>query len=199
MAEPRPPARIPFFEFQTRNRRATWQLTLAYVMVVGGGGFLSAVGFVANVFLVLFALVFLPAVVCLGLGALALLSPATAALAGPIWDLGLAPLGIVGGLPSLLPGDGESVWVIGFVLPLACGLAVRSVWLAAGVGHALLTMGARPPVPLDPEERQLVNVVQEMAIAVGIHVSSGTYWSAPAQFDRRMMSQTLLTTPFSDC
>jgi heat shock protein HtpX len=168
MVPRRPTDRTPFFELQARNRRATWRLTAAYLLVVGGGGFLAAVGFVANVFLALFALVFLPAVLCLGLGALALLSPATAGLAGPIWDLGLAPLGVVGGLPSLLPGDGRAVWVIGFLLPLACGLAVRSVWLAAGVGHALIAMGARPPAAADLEERQLVNVVQEMAIAAGI-------------------------------
>lgn len=76
---------------------------------MGGCGFLSAVGFVANVFLALFALVFIPAVLCLGLGALALLSPTTAGQAGPIWDVGMAPLGVVGGLPSFLPGEGGSV------------------------------------------------------------------------------------------
>ena len=57
MAETRPTVRTPFFEFQARNRRATWRLTLAYALVVGGCGFLSAVGFAANVFLALFALV----------------------------------------------------------------------------------------------------------------------------------------------
>ena len=55
MAEARPAERTPFFEFQARNRRATWRLTLAYALVVGGCGFVSAVGFFANVFLVLFA------------------------------------------------------------------------------------------------------------------------------------------------
>jgi Zn-dependent protease with chaperone function len=45
---------------------------------------------------------------------------------------------------------------------------VRSVWLTAGVGHTLLTIGARPPAAADLEEHQLVNVVQEMAIAAGI-------------------------------
>ena len=167
MAETRPTERTPFFEFQARNRRATWRLTLAYALVVGGCGFVSAVGFIANVFLVLFALVFLPAVLCLGIGALALLSPGTAPLAGLIWDVGLAPLGVVGGLPKLLPGDGGGIWVIGLLLPLVCWLTVRSVWRAAGVGHTLLAIGARPPAAGDLEERQLVNVVQEMAIAAG--------------------------------
>lgn len=168
MAEMGSTERMPFFEFQARNRRATWRLTLAYALVVGGCGFLSAVGFSANVFLALFALVFIPAVLCLGLGALMLLSPGTAALADPIWEVGLYPLGIVGRIPTLLPGDGDAVWVIGLVLPLVCWLAVRAVWLEAGVGHALLAMGARPPAPADLEERQLTNVVQEMAIAAGI-------------------------------
>ena len=45
---------------------------------------------------------------------------------------------------------------------------MRSVWLAAGVGEALLAMGAREPAATDLEERQLVNIVQEMAIAAGI-------------------------------
>ena len=168
MADPRPTDRTPFFEFQARNRRATWRLTLVYALVVGGCGFVSAIGFVANVFLALFALVFIPAVVCLGLGALALLSPTTAGLARPLWEVGTIPLGFVGSLPSLLPGDGHAVWVIGLILPLVCWLTVRSVWLAAGVGHTLLAIGARPPVTGDLEEHQLVNVVQEMAIAAGI-------------------------------
>jgi Zn-dependent protease with chaperone function len=168
MAETRPLVRTPFFEFQARNRRAAWRLTLAYALVVGGCGFVSAIGFFANVFLILFAMVFIPAVLSIGVGALVLLSPGTAPLARLIWDAGLAPLGLVGGLPKLLPGDGEAIWVIGLGVPLVCWLSVRSVWLAAGVGHTLLAIGARPPAPGDLEERQLVNVVQEMAIAAGI-------------------------------
>ena len=122
-----------------------------------------------SVFLVFFALAFLPAVISLGVGALALLSPLTSWLSGPLWDVGTVPLEIVGNLPKLLPGDdGEPLWVLGLLLPLVCWLAVRSVWLSAGVGHALIAMGARPPAPADPEEQQLVNVVQEMAIAAGI-------------------------------
>jgi hypothetical protein len=42
MAETRPTERTPFFEFQARNRWATWRLTLAYALVVGGCGFVSA-------------------------------------------------------------------------------------------------------------------------------------------------------------
>ena len=166
MAEPRPVDRAPFFEFQARNRRATWRLSLALAVIVGGCGFVSAVGFALNIFLALFALVFFPAVLCLAVGALFLLSPATAGFAGPLWDVGVVPLGIVGRIPGLLPGN--TVWAIGLLLPLVCWLTVRSVWLAAGVGHTLLTIGARPPAAGDLEEHQLVDVVQEMAIAAGI-------------------------------
>ena len=62
MAEPRSDDRTPFFEFQTRNRWATWRLTVALALVVGWGSFASAVGFVVDIFLAVFALVFLPAV-----------------------------------------------------------------------------------------------------------------------------------------
>jgi len=168
MAERRLAERTQFFEFQARNRRATWRLTAAYAVVVGACGFVSAIAFFANIFLVLFAMVFIPAVLSLGVGALFLLSPATSGLASVIWDVGLAPLGVVGNLPRLLPGDGQAIWAIGFGVPLLCWLSVRSVWLAAGVGHTLLAIGARPPKPGDLEEHQLANVVQEMAIAAGI-------------------------------
>jgi Zn-dependent protease with chaperone function len=168
MAETRSTERTPFFEFQARNRRATWRLSLALALVVGSCGFVSAVGFVVNIFLALFALVFLPAVLSLGIGALFLLSPATSGLTRPLWDVGVIPLEIVGRIPGLFPGEGHAVWMIGLVLPLVCWLTVRSVWLAAGVGHTLLTIGARSPKAADLEEHQLVNVVQEMAIAAGI-------------------------------
>jgi hypothetical protein len=84
MAERRLAERTQFFEFQARNRRATWRLTAAYAVVVGACGFVSAIAFFANIFLVLFAMVFIPAVLSLGVGALFLLSPATScrAMAG---------------------------------------------------------------------------------------------------------------------
>src|SRR5262249_19248213 len=78
-----PPERIAFFEFQARNRRATWQLGAVCALVAGGGGALSALVFVANLLLVLFALVFIPSVLAFGLGALAMLSPVTPSSASP--------------------------------------------------------------------------------------------------------------------
>ena len=60
------------------------------------------------------------------------------------------------------------LWGGALMLPAGAWLAVRSVWLAAGVGETLLEMGAREPAPGDLEEGQLVNIVEEMAIAAGI-------------------------------
>jgi Zn-dependent protease with chaperone function len=168
MASARPVDRTPFFEFQARNRRATWRLTTAYAVVVGGCGVVSALGFVANLFLALFALAFMIALLGLGLGALTFLFPAATPLREPLWGLGTVPLRVVGGLPGLVPGEGRAIVVPGLLLPLACWLAVRAVWRAAGVGHVLLAIGARPPAAGDLEEQQLGNVVQEMAIAAGI-------------------------------
>jgi Zn-dependent protease with chaperone function len=70
---------------------------------------------------------------------------------------------------SLWPSNHPLFYIVIAVLfPAIAWLAVRSVWLEAGVGHILLTMGAREPKPGDLEETQLVNVVEEMAIAAGI-------------------------------
>ena len=64
--------------------------------------------------------------------------------------------------------------VIGFlVLPGA--LALFAIWIAirrilghVAVGHVLEAAGTRPPNERDLEERQLSNVVEEMAIAAGV-------------------------------
>jgi Zn-dependent protease with chaperone function len=169
MAGPLPSDRTTFFEFQARNRRATWRLGAAYALVIGGGGILAAAGLVVNLFLALFALVFIPSVALIGLGFLALLTPATAGLSAPLLAGGTFVLGLVGDLPLLLPGgDGGGLRVLALALPLGSWLAVRSAWRAAGVGDVLLAMGARAPAPDDLEERQLVNIVHELAIAAGI-------------------------------
>ncbi len=47
-------------------------------------------------------------------------------------------------------------------------LAARALFLRAGVGGVLLTLGAREPRPDDLEEQQLRNLVDEMAIAAGV-------------------------------
>jgi len=163
------PDRTAFFEFQARNRRATWRLTAVCALIVGAAGIVSTAGFVINLVLVMFALVFTPSVLLLAVGFLAGLIPATAAFREPL--LGAAGFAMRGLtlVTSLWPTNHPVFFAaVAVLFPLTSWLAVRSVWLAAGVGQTLLAMGAREPRPGDLEERQLVNVVEEMAIAAGI-------------------------------
>ena len=135
--------------------------------MVGACGFVSSIGFFANVFLVLFAMVFIPAVLSIGVGALFLLSPATSGLASVIWDVGLAR---------------SASWA---TCRSSCrATARRSGWSGSSsrsrAGSASGPSGSRPGsgTPSSRSARglrgtgiwrsQLVNVVQEMAIAAGI-------------------------------
>ena len=163
-----PGDRKTFVEFQARNRRATWKLTAAGALVVGAGGLASAFAFIAGVGLILFVLGFVLALVCFLLALVTMfipllgwLSKALFWVGGTLLKTGAAPMPWLGDHPLVL-------WGGALLLPVGAWLAVRSVWLAAGVGETLLEMGAREPAPGDLEERQLVNVVEEMAIAAGI-------------------------------
>ena len=169
MAEARPIERTPFFEFQARNRRATWRLTLAYALVVGGCGFVSAVAFARQR---------VPRPLRARLPSRGAEprdrrahapEPRDGAARGRRSGTWASPRSASWAISRAgCRATGRAIWVIGLLLPLVCWLTVRSVWRAAGVGHTLLAIGARPPAAGDLEERQLVNVVQEMAIAAGI-------------------------------
>jgi len=56
----------------------------------------------------------------------------------------------------------------GAIILLAFWSMIRVVFHRAGVGGVLLTLGARDPNLNDFEERQLMNLVEEMAIAAGV-------------------------------
>ena len=92
----------------------------------------------------------------------------TADLGGAVWSL----------LDRLIDGDPGTIaaialillfWVIPGVLLLAV-LYVLVAWRLRRIGGdgLALGMGARPADPSDPEEVQLVNVVDELAVAAGI-------------------------------
>ena len=51
---------------------------------------------------------------------------------------------------------------------LLAWLGARALFLGAGVESLLRSLGAREPRPGDLEERQLQNLVEEMAIAAGV-------------------------------
>lgn len=164
-----PTDRTAFFDFQARNRRATWRLTFVCASIVGIAGVVATAGFAINLVLVLFAIVFIPSVLLMALGFLAGVIPPTAAFRDPLLGAATFMMKGLSLVTSLWPTDHPVVFgAIALLLPLVIWLAVRSVWLAAGVGQTLLAIGAREPRPGDIEERQLVNVVEEMAIAAGI-------------------------------
>lgn len=58
--------------------------------------------------------------------------------------------------------------VPGLVVVIAAWLAVRRLFLRSGAEAVVLAAGARPPRADDVEEQQLVNLVEETAIAAGV-------------------------------
>lgn len=81
--------------------------------------------------------------------------------------------GVVEGDVSRIPFDllqrAAVVWLVpGMLFMLGCWVVLRALFRKGGTGGVLLTIGAREPRSGDFEERQLVNVVEEIAIAGGI-------------------------------
>jgi Zn-dependent protease with chaperone function len=70
--------------------------------------------------------------------------------------------------PEAWPAIVAALVVPGSVVMLLAWVGVRRVFGSAGSGTALLALGAREPRPDDTEERQLRNVVDEMAAAAGL-------------------------------
>lgn len=81
---------------------------------------------------------------------------------------------VFGGEPVAAPSWGvlgvvvTAMLVPGMVAMLTLWLLVYGAFARAGVGGVLLAMGAREVNPADPKDRQLANVVVEMAIAANI-------------------------------
>jgi hypothetical protein len=63
---------------------------------------------------------------------------------------------------------GLALVVPGMALMFVLWIWVRALFRRAGTGGILLSIGARDPRPRDLEEQQVVNVLQEMAIAAGL-------------------------------
>ena len=157
--------RRTFYEMQRRHRRSGWKFTV-----------LSAV-----------------AVLCLGLPVSVLVSPfigGAALIVNDVVNVVTPTPDVVGEIGEAFddPGPGAATpesgdepippatlaWlalglvVPGMVLIVVVWLCVRRLFLRAGAGAVALAAGARPPNPGDVEERQLVNLVEEMALAAGI-------------------------------
>lgn len=165
-----PADRLSFFAEQARHRRATWRLSaVATLAVVLAGLPLSLV--VTPLFFLAVILVTRAAslIVPLPLAVPELYRGVARAIAGlmdvvealdrgPFRPEYLGPT--VAGLAALL--------VPGILVMLALWLLLRRLFSGAGVDGLVIGLGARPPRLDDLEERQLVNVVEEMAIAAGL-------------------------------
>ncbi len=165
---PGPADRVTFFTMQRRHRRASWRFSaLAIAAVVLTGLPLSII-----ITPLLYAIVLL---VSAGANAIH-----PGAIPPRFWDVAQTLPAIVPHTMALLGGKSQQVplremFVVGGLLVapgalllLAFWTMIRVVFHRAGVGGVLLTLGARDPDLNDFEERQLMNLVEEMAIAAGV-------------------------------
>ncbi len=163
--------RTTFFEEQARHRRRTLRFALLAALAVA----------LAGIPLSLMVTPVLYLAVLTGAHLINLVTPVPA----PFWEAVTAagrllprvfePIdrGLNQGDWSTLDWFALGRFGLGLVLP---GMAlmfllwiwVRALFRRAGTGGILLSIGARDPNPKDLEEQQLVNVLQEMAIAAGL-------------------------------
>jgi Zn-dependent protease with chaperone function len=157
---PGPVDRVTFFTMQRRHRRASWRFSALAIVAV----FLTGLPLSILITPLLYAIALLVGEVTSArwlaqLHDLPLLFPhALAFLAGKQVVVPLREILIVSGV-LVAPG---AILLLGF------WAMIRVVFRRAGVGGVLLTLGARDPNLNDFEERQLMNVVEEMAIAAGV-------------------------------
>jgi Zn-dependent protease with chaperone function len=162
-----PADRVAFQTEQTRRRRRTWRLSAVCALAAVLTG-------------IPVSLVFTPAVLTLLLLATKV-AQLTIGVPDNIWDRyeqTLFPLiDVINRYTDESPASppltsvlhAGLVWILpGMISMLLIWPALRALFLRGGAGGALLALGARPPRPGDLEERQLVNVVEEMAIAAGL-------------------------------
>ncbi|MGH2477778.1 MAG: hypothetical protein ACRDIL_21220, partial [Candidatus Limnocylindrales bacterium] len=157
-----------FYEAQRRHRRSGWRfsvLSVAAVLVLG----------------LPLSVIVSPFVAAAGLMALDV-ADAVTPMPDPLADLGdaLDELSDAddGGADGNDPTTGDAgavalavavaLVVPGIVVMGAAWLCVRRLFLRSGAGAVAVAAGARPPRPDDLEERQLVNLVEEMAVAAGV-------------------------------
>lgn len=185
---PGPVDRESFFDAQRRYRRQTWRQTLVCALAA----------IVAGVPLSLILTPF----IYFGTGMLAWLVHLVVPVPDRVWDgyrwVGSVMLRIVDEIEardasSLAPGEtvhtgipwdvilpAAAVWLLpGIVAMLLIWPALRALLRHGGVGGVLLAVAARAPRMDDFEERQLVNVVAEMALAAGLPTPQVALIDAP--------------------
>jgi Zn-dependent protease with chaperone function len=170
-----PADRESFFAAQRRHRRATWKLT--------AGSGVAAIVTGIPLSLVLTPIIFAAILILTRL--LQIVVPVPDAVWETYRDVGLVLGDVVEAtddpatpnieeddfsrIPISLMIKAAAVWLLpGILLMLAIWPVLIRLFQHGGAGGVLLSLGAREPVMTDLEERQLVNVVEEMAIAAGI-------------------------------
>jgi Zn-dependent protease with chaperone function len=154
-----------FYEAQRRHRRSGWRFSVMSVVAV------VVLGLPLSV-------IVSPIVAAAGLVALDLVDLVTP-MPDPLADMGdaldrLSDAGD-GGNDASTEGLGAGALAIavalvvpGVAVMAGAWLCVRRLFLRSGAGALALAAGARPPRPGDVDERQLVNLVEEMAVAAGV-------------------------------
>ena len=163
MAVVRAHRRETFYEAQRRHRRAGWRFSLLSVMAV----------FMLGLPVSVIISPFIAAVGLIGVDVVNEWTP----MPDPVSELGelFESTGSTSTEPEepvSVPGTtvlaiGLGLFVPGLVAMSLIWLCVRRLMLRSGAGAVALAAGARPPSG-DLEERQLVNLVEEMALAAGV-------------------------------
>jgi len=170
-----PVNRESFFAAQRRHRRATWKLT--------AGSAVAAIITGIPLSLVLAPIIF--AVVLILTRLLHIVIPVPDGVWNAYRDASLVLFdaidamddpatpgvveGDVGRIPTSLILKTAAVWLLpGILLMLAIWPVLIRLFRHGGAGGVLLSLGAREPVMTDLEERQLVNVIEELALAAGV-------------------------------
>jgi len=175
---PGPLDRVSFFEAQQRNRRSTWKFSALSAFAIFLMGLpLSLIltpllyAFCLIVFHLLALIVKIPPSVWNFFTRLAwILKPVLDHFDHPEKPLPLMNLSI-GLIVVFLPG---------ILLMVLLGLGIRTLFRRSGTEGLLKSLQAREPKAQDLEERQLVNVVEEMALAAGIPTPRVLLIDAPA-------------------
>ncbi len=166
-----PKDRTTFFEEQARNRRQSVRFALFSGLTVALTGIPLSILVTPALFLVTLTIAHLVELQW------RLPRPIwdTIAQAGRILPLAIGQIGEAIETKSLAGIDwgtfgiiGGSLVVPGMVVMLVLWFWVRLVFSRAGTTGVLLRIGARRPNEQDGEEKQLVNLIEEMAIAGGV-------------------------------
>lgn len=168
-----PADRESFFAAQRRYRRQTWRLVVFCYLAAVLGCVPASIVLSPMLFAVLLLVGRLAELV--GWLPPDFLSGLIQKVAGALSDtLAYGIHKVFGGEPAAAPSWHVlmvaivAMLVPGMVAMLVLWLLVHGAFARAGVGGVLLAMGAREVNPADPKDRQLANIVTEMAIAANI-------------------------------